>query len=112
MNKKQNKFLNKSKGYIFLNAIVLTTVVMVLFFSSKSYAGTDGQELQSAYDKLAGLISGVGGKILALFSGAMGLIGCAVKFNPMAILSFFGVSIGVGSLSFIVDSTVTCMLNF
>ena len=92
--------------------IVLLSLVLILLLSNTSFAGTDGQELKTAYDKFSGIIGGIGGKLVALFSGAMGLIGCAVKFNPTAILSFFGVSIGVGSLSFIVDSTITCMLYF
>ena len=92
--------------------IVLITLIVLLILSSNSFAGTDGQELKSAYDKFSGIVGGIGGKIVALFSGVMSLIGCALKFNALAILSFFGVAIGIGTLSFIVDSTVTCMLLF
>lgn len=90
----------------------LVILSLVLLLNNSAIAGTDGQELASAYNKLTGIIGGIGGKIIAFFSGVMGLIGCTVKFNPVAIMSFFGVAIGIGSLSFIVDSTVTCLLAF
>lgn len=102
------KYLSHKK---FLKISLITFSLMALLVTS-AIAGTDGQELASAYSKLTGIIGGIGGKIIAFFSGVMGLIGCAVKFNPGAIMSFFGVAIGVGSLSFIVDSTVTCLLIF
>lgn len=102
----------KFKSTFVKNSLVLLTFVLVLLLSTNSFAGTDGQELQTAYDKLTGIVGGIGGKIVALFSGVMCLIGCAVKFNGAAILSFFGVAVGVGTVSYIVDSTVTCMLYF
>ena len=92
---------------------ILTIIfTLVLIFTNCSFAGTDGQELNSAYSKLSGIVGGIGGKIVALTSGAMGLVSCAMKFNAAAILSFFGVAIGVGSIRTIVDTTVTCLLNF
>jgi hypothetical protein len=92
--------------------VTFYVAILIIISTSSAFAGTDGQELSGAYDKLVGIVGGVGGKIVALVSGALGLVGCAVKFNPTAILSFLGVSIGVGSVSFIVDSTVTALLNF
>ncbi|MDR0422970.1 MAG: hypothetical protein LBH46_00075 [Rickettsiales bacterium] len=88
---------------------ILFLSIVLLLFISPSFAGTEGEELSGAYDKLKGIVGGIGGKIVALLSGALGLIGCAVKFNPGAILSFLGVSIGVGSVSMIVDTTVTAL---
>lgn len=90
----------------------LVTLSLMVFLITSAIAGNDGQELVSVYDKLTGIIGGIGGKIIAFFSGVMGLIGCTVKFNPVAIMSFFGVAIGIGSLSAIVESTVTCLLTF
>jgi hypothetical protein len=92
--------------------IAFYILCMLCIFTVSSFAGTDGQELSGAYDKFKGIVGGIGGKIVALVSGALGLVGCAVKFNPGAIMSFLGVSIGVGSISFVVDATVTAMLCF
>ncbi|MDR1926362.1 MAG: hypothetical protein LBQ13_01570 [Endomicrobium sp.] len=94
------------------NYVALYVIVLLVILTDLSFAGTDGAELQGAYDKLTGIVGGVGGKIVALVSGTIGLIGCVVKFNPAAILSFLGVSIGVGSVSYIVDSTVSALLLF
>jgi hypothetical protein len=99
----------KNKKFI---TLVLNILVISIILSSSAFAGTDGQELSGAYTKLSGLVGGIGGKIVALISGTFGLISSIAKFNPVAIASFFGVAIGVGSLSFIVDSTVTCLINF
>ena len=101
----------KLDTYRLMNTLSLS-IVLLLFLLNVSFAGNDGQELKGAYDKLVGLINGTGGKIIGIVSGLIGIIGCVVKFNYLAILSFFGVAIGIGSINLIVDTTITCLLYF
>ena len=68
--------------------------------------------MEGAYNKLMGIIGGYGGKIIAGITALFGFIGWVVKFNASAIVTFFAVAIGVGTVSTIVDSTITCLLNF
>lgn len=102
----------KKNSHKIVEFSLLILVIFFILLINDSFAGTDGQELKSTYDKLVGLVSGIGGKIVALISGVLGLIGCAIKFNVGAVLTFFGVAIGVGTVSTIVDTTVTCLLTF
>lgn len=94
-----------------LNKVILL-VIFLLIISNSANAGTNGQELSSVYEKFSGIIGGFGGKLIALISGVFGVMSCVMKFNPGAIFTFFGTAIGVGSISFIVDSTVTALLFF
>lgn len=103
---------SKSKSNSKTIRVLFTISLLLLLFQTSSYAGTDGAELSGAYDKIVGLIGGIGGKIISIVSGVLGLTGMAVKFNPTAIYSFLGTAIGVGSLSFIVDTTVTAVMMF
>jgi hypothetical protein len=95
-----------------INTYLILAIIMIIFSPILAFAGTDGAELQGAYDKLVGFIAGIGGKIIALISGLFGIVGCVAKFNPPAIFTFFGVAIGVGSVGTIVDTTVTACLCF
>ena len=90
----------------------LMILIILVAMIAPTMAGTEGAELSPAYEKFSGIFGGAGGRIIALFFFFLGTISCALKFNSAAILSFFGVAIGVGSVSFIVDSTVTCLLCF
>ena len=105
------KILRGGGTYKFIGILALS-IILLLFLLNNSFAGTDGQELEGAYDKLVGLINGTGGKIIGIVSGLIGIIGCVVKFNYFAVLSFFGVAIGIGSINLIVDTTITCLLYF
>jgi hypothetical protein len=59
-------------------------------------AAASASALDPAYDKLNGIVSGSFAKIISLTSLAFGLVGSAMRFNPAAIGSAFGVSIAAG----------------
>lgn len=106
-----NTKTEKRDAYKFSKGLILSMILLLLIFNI-SFAGTDGQELEGAYNKIVGLFTGTGGRIIGMVSGVCCIIACIIKFNYFAILSFFGVAIGIGSVNLIVDTTITCLLYF
>jgi type IV secretory pathway VirB2 component (pilin) len=101
VNKK--KSINKVLVYLVLLAVVLN------LSTSSAFAGTDGAELQTAYDKILGLFKGMFGKLLALTSFVIGTTNCVVKFNPYVFFGSFGTALATGVVPYILDATITAI---
>lgn len=95
------------KNFVFLlNLIACFSFIHVL----SAYAGTDGAELSSAFDKMLGLITGTGGRIIVLTGAAFALITSMIKFNVVGLISSLGIGIAIGVLGPVINATVTVLL--
>lgn len=77
--------------------LIIFSMILVLF-PEFSFAGTGGEELQDVVTKTEGLISGNGGKLVALTSIIVGLIWSAGagSLKPLIIPVVLGTVLGVG----------------
>lgn len=87
---------------------VLTVILMLA--ATHAFAGTDGGELQPAAQKVAGLISGWGGKLICMVSLLLGVLGSAMRFNPYLVAGFFGTCLFSALGVAIVNSSVTALI--
>jgi len=88
--------------------IVIFSINMLMM--ACSYAGQDGGQLKEAHAALGNIIGGYGGKIVALSSLALGLIGSAVRFNPYAIAGCFGTCMAASLGVSVVNNTITALI--
>jgi hypothetical protein len=98
------RFFNKQT--IKLAALVFTIMVgmdiscaadsLAATTNTTTTSGSSTDMLKPAYDSLVGIVGGGFAKIISLTSLAFGLVGSAMRFNPAAIGSAFGVSIAAG----------------
>ena len=93
-------FLPRARALVLSKKVFLCSVLTIgvlaigIFVCDQAHAATTTTDaLSSAYTSVSGLIKGSFTRIVTAVSLVFGLIGCALKFNPMAIVSCFGVGI-------------------
>ncbi|MFC1659301.1 hypothetical protein ACFL0U_01920 [Pseudomonadota bacterium] len=91
---------------IFLFAIL----VFCLFSVSQALAGTGGAELNGAYDRIMGMITGTGGKIAMAGCFATTVVTFIKGMSPGAIAMPLGAGVILATMQSIVDSTVTALI--
>lgn len=102
----------KKLSYENLLKTSVMTLCIIAIMVAPAMAGTDGQELSGAYNQIKGLLTGMGGKLIAIVSWVFSIVGCFAKFNFGAVATSFGVAIATTAAPLFVDATVTCLLNF
>jgi hypothetical protein len=98
----------KKINYSFL----LLAITLIVISSTNSFAGTDGAELNTAYEKLSGLIGGTGGKLIMGGSLITALVAWAQKANPLVIGTPIFIGIATAVATGVIDATVTSLLTF
>jgi hypothetical protein len=93
--------LNLMKNYNKESFLVITSlfaVALVCLFPELSIAGTGGEELADVVTKTEGLISGNGGKLVALGSVIMGVIWSAASgsVKNLVVPVILGMVLGIG----------------
>lgn len=77
--------------------------------ASAATGGSDKEALSGAYGKIESLLKGSFSKIVAAISLGFGLVGCVLRFNPVAIAAPFGVAIAAGvgpdAINFVLGAT-------
>ena len=83
---------------VFLVITSLFAVALVCLFPELSIAGTGGEELADVVTKTEGLISGNGGKLVALGSVIMGVIWSAASgsVKNLVVPVILGMVLGIG----------------
>lgn len=104
---KKLKHFSNVYGKIFIR-IALSFSLMI--FVNYAFAGTGGGELQPAAQKVAGLISGWGGKLICMVSLLLGVLGSAMRFNPYLVAGFFGTCLFSALGVAIVNASVTALI--
>ena len=73
-------------------------------------AGTTDASIDTATTKITGWLKGSIGKVISIASFAIGIVGSALKFNPLAIAGSFGVglaaSLGPGAIETIFSAII------
>jgi hypothetical protein len=112
--KKINQSISANKLAIY----GLTTAAMILFASLDSESafaatttaaaakGTSSAAFDAAHSSVQGLVGGSLGKIVAGVSLAFGLIGCVLRFNPIAIAAPVGVAVAAGAGPAAIDTVL------
>ena len=75
-----------------------------------SFAGTGGTEFAAAETRIADMIGGTGGKLVAAISLGFAAIGSMIKFNPVAVGSALGVGILASTGVAAVQSGITAII--
>lgn len=83
---------------------------VALSVTPEAFAGDTGTEFQATYDKMVGMISGFGGKMIAGISLATALIGSVLRFNPYIVFGALGTGITASVGTSIIDATVTALI--
>lgn len=99
------KKLNSNK--ILISKLFLVAACFLL--TDLSFAGTGGGELQGIYDKTEGVITGYGGKLIALAGFVVGTMAAFASNIKLMIPSFVtSLVLGVGPV--IVTSGITALI--
>jgi len=71
---------------------------MTVFFPDLLFAGTGGEELQDLVTKTEGMITGNGGKLVALAGFVIGVVWSAVSqsLTKLVVPSVLGMVLGIG----------------
>ena len=82
----------------FLVIASLTVVSLVCLFPELSFAGTGGEELQEVVTKTEGMITGNGGKLIALASVITGIVWSAASgsLKNLIVPVVLGMVLGIG----------------
>lgn len=91
-------FMTKSSTELFIVFLGLTLLITSLFFPEFVFAGTGGEELSDVVTKTEGMISGNGGKLVALASFIGGVIWSAASgsLKNLIVPTVLGVVLGIG----------------
>jgi hypothetical protein len=99
----RDKAVNIGKKLLFCTVLTVGVLAIATFMCDHAEAATtasklakDKDVLSGAYTNVNAIMKGSFSKIITAVSLVFGLIGCALKFNPMAIVSSFGVGIAAG----------------
>ncbi len=89
--------------------LVIAIAIIICLNPDLSFAGTGGEELKTAVDKVVDLAEGSGGKLAAACAFVVSLI-AAVKGNILAFGSAFAVGVIAGIGPSLVTSGVTAII--
>lgn len=83
-----------SKKALLCSVLTIGILAVGTFMCDQAHAATATTDaLSGAYTSVKGIVTGSFTRIVTAVSLVFGLLGCALKFNPMAIVSCFGVGI-------------------
>jgi len=104
--------INYKFKQVMINSLTITIVIIAIniLASNDVLAGQDGAQLKEAHAALGNIIGGYGGKLVALTSLGVGLVGSVLRFNPYAIVGCFGTCLAASLGVSVINNTVTALI--
>ncbi len=90
--------MTKVSVELFIGYMVFIFSIVLLFFPELAFAGTGGEELQDLVTKTEGMITGNGGKLVALAGFVIGVVWSAASqsLTKLVVPSVLGMVLGIG----------------
>jgi len=106
--------ITTTKGRVTLPKVLLITGAAIIlhqyFINEALAAGTADANIDKATTQIVNWLQGSMGKVIAIASFGIGIVGSALKFNPIAIAGSFGVglaaSLGPGAIETIFSAII------